>query len=185
MFSDVLVALGRSRALDRVIVVSADRDAQRFAGSYGAAAIDGDDHGHNPAARLGIETALQDGAQRALLVPGDCPLLDPEELDDLLAREVALNSALIVPDRHGSGTNALLLTPPGSLEPAFGPGSRERHLERARADGAAAEVVDVPSLALDVDTSEDLEALHELLQSSHGGAAHTRGMLRQLARSAG
>jgi len=181
----VLVALNRSRLVDRVVVVSGDRTAQRIAGSYGAGVLEGDDRGHNPAARRGIEAANAQQAQRALIVAGDCPLLDHEELDELLARPERRPSAVIVPDRHGSGTNALLLCPPGSLEPSFGPGSRERHLELARAAQTGAEVVEVGSLALDVDTSEDLDALLEALESTHGGAAHTRGMLRQLARSGG
>jgi 2-phospho-L-lactate guanylyltransferase len=77
----------------------------------------------------------------------------------LLARPVLPPSALIVPDRHGTGTNALLLTPPGALAPSFGPDSCERHAQLARAAGTHAEVVEVPSLALDVDTPEDLAAL--------------------------
>jgi hypothetical protein len=44
-------------------------------------------------------------------------------------------------------------------------------------------VVGVPSLALDVDTSEDLETVEATLTTTHGGAAHTRGMLAQLRRS--
>src|SRR5207302_7322924 len=78
-------------------------------------------------------------------------------------------SMLIVPDRHGTGTNALLLTPPDALAPSFGPGSCERHARQARAAGVAAEVVEVPSLATDIDTPEDLEADRKStrLNSSH------------------
>jgi 2-phospho-L-lactate guanylyltransferase len=147
--------------------------------------VDEDDPGHNAAAALGLRHALEAGYGRALLVPGDCPTLDPEALDRLIERAAAARSALIVPDRHGTGTNALLLTPPDSLAPAFGPGSRERHLENAHAAGVSPEVIDVPSLALDVDTPDDLTALQETLARTHGGAAHTRGMLSQLLRSRG
>ena len=41
----------------------------------------------------------------------------------------------------------------------------------------------IGSLALDVDTPEDLAHLQNALATSRGGAAHTRGMLNQLARS--
>jgi hypothetical protein len=41
----------------------------------------------------------------------------------------------------------------------------------------------VSSLALDVDTPEDLALLQQTLATSHGGAARTRGMLNQLSRS--
>jgi 2-phospho-L-lactate guanylyltransferase len=183
MFSDVLVALKRVRSLDAVLVVTTDPVAQRIAGAYGARLLDEDDRGHNYAAARGIRKALDEGAERVLVVPGDCPTLAPGEIDGLLARQHEVPSALIVPDRHGTGTNALLLAPPRSIEPSFGPGSRDRHAEFAREAGIHYEVVDVPTLALDVDTPEDLEALEALLGATHGGAAHTRGMLRRLGRS--
>lgn len=183
MFSDVLVALRRTTSIDEVLVVSHDNGAQQIAGGYGAGVLDDQQRGHSAATLLGIAHAMESGARRVLLVPGDCPLLDPRELEELLGRRVGSRSALIVPDRHGTGTNALLLTPPDSLEPAFGPGSCERHAAGARAQGTSHEVVHLSSLALDIDTSEDLEALAQQLQTAHGGAAHTRGMLSQLNRS--
>jgi 2-phospho-L-lactate guanylyltransferase len=77
----------------------------------------------------------------------------------------------------------LLLTPPDALTPAFGPDSCSRHLENAKTNHKAAEVVRVPSLAFDIDTVADLDALREHLVSVHGGAAHTRGALAQLFRT--
>ena len=185
MFSDVLVALRRATLVDQVLVVSRDHNAQRIAGGYGAMISEDEDEneGHNGAAARGIAQALELGMDRALLVPGDCPLLDPIELDDLISRSAGSPSVLIVPDRHGTGTNALLLTPPDALEPSFGPGSHNRHTEHAAAAGVAAQTVEVPSLAFDVDTPEDLAAIDARLSSTRGGAAHTRGMLRQLLRS--
>lgn len=183
MFADVVVALRRCRSVDRILVVSAEASAQQLAAGHGVGVLDEPDRGHNAAASAGIRVALDTDEARALLVPGDCPLLDPNELDRLIAHPARGRSALIVPDRHGTGTNALLLTPPDSLEPAFGPGSCERHVANAKAAGTTPEVVGVPTLALDVDTPEDLDALQAALSERHGGAAHTRGMLRQLLRS--
>jgi 2-phospho-L-lactate guanylyltransferase len=183
MFADALVALGRVHALERIVVVSGDRVAQRIAGGYGATVIEDDERGHNTAARRGIETALQDGIERALLVPGDCPMLSPDDLNALLTHPAGERSALIVPDRHGTGTNALLLTPPDVLAPSFGPDSRRRHLADATAAGVPAAIIELESLGLDVDTPEDLDALRGTLASTHGGAAHTRGMLSQLMRA--
>jgi 2-phospho-L-lactate guanylyltransferase len=183
MFADVLVALRRTRSVDRVLVVSSDHSAQQIAGAYGASLLEEDDLGHNYAAARGIRQAVAEHVERVVLIPGDCPMLDPSELDELLGRPAEAPSVLIVPDRHGTGTNALVLTPPDAIDPSFGPGSCQRHQSDAAAAGIHHELVDVPTLALDVDTPEDLDAVRAALAESHGGAAHTRGMLRRLVRS--
>jgi 2-phospho-L-lactate guanylyltransferase len=183
MFSDVLIALRRAKLVDQVLVVSADNVAQRIAGGYDAMVVEDDDLGHSQAAARGAARALELGAERVLMVPGDCPLLSPTELDALLGRPAPSPSVLIVPDRHGTGTNALVVTPPDALAPAFGPGSHERHRQHAAAAGIHAETVEIASLALDIDTPEDLAAVEATLEQTRGGAAHTRGMLRQLLRS--
>ncbi|HUO71602.1 MAG TPA: 2-phospho-L-lactate guanylyltransferase [Solirubrobacteraceae bacterium] len=183
MFSDVLVSLRRTTAVEQILVVSDDHAAQQIAGGYGAAVLDDQREGHNAAASLAIQWAVESGFDRVLLVPGDCPLLNPGELDELIDRPAQTPSALIVPDRHGTGTNALLLTPPDALTPSFGPDSCRRHASLASEAGVAHEIVRVPSLALDIDTPEDLSALEAALAATRGGAAHTRGMLRQLLRS--
>jgi 2-phospho-L-lactate/phosphoenolpyruvate guanylyltransferase len=183
MFSDVLIALNRSARVDDILVVTEDHGAERIAAGYGALVVSDHQQGHNPAAARGLQRALELGVERALLVPGDCPLMVPAEIDALIDRAPEAPSALIIPDRHGSGTNALLLTPPDVMAPAFGPGSRTRHEALAEKAQLRHETVDIPSLGLDIDTPEDLAAAEAALDNSHGGAAHTRGMLRQLARS--
>ena len=53
---------------------------------------------------------------------------------------------MIVPDRHGTGTNALALDPRGAFEPQFGPGSRARHVRAgARPRGSRTRSITVPS----------------------------------------
>lgn len=177
MFTDVLSSLS-STAVDEIIVVTASPGARAIALGHGAQVVEDRETGHNSAAALGIAAALGMRAGRVLLVPGDCPALDPVEVGELLARPVAPPSALIVPDRHGTGTNALLITPPDALEPSFGPGSAQRHLELAKARGARAEVVEVPSLALDIDTPDDLEALAGIGDR----ARRTHALLSQLSK---
>ena len=87
---------------------------------------------------------------------------------------------MIVPDRHGSGTNALLMTPPQAVAPSFGAGSFARHAARAHAVGATVKVCDLPSLGLDVDTPDDLAALRLALEARPGTAARTRAVLDRL-----
>jgi 2-phospho-L-lactate guanylyltransferase len=180
MAGDVLDALTRAAAIHAIVVVTGEPMAERLAAAAGAATVaDPDDAGHVPAARLGVAWALGQGATRALLVPGDCPTLDPAEVDELLAGAEA--GVVVVPDRHGTGTNALVLAPPDVIAPSFGPGSRARHEAAARAAGAAVRVAEPPSLVLDVDTADDLAALRAALDRRPGGAARTRAALTGLA----
>ena len=179
MFSDVLGALGRARSLDGVAVVTADPAAQQLAHGRALLLHDSAQAGQSAAAAIGIRHALAAGYARALLVPGDTPLIDPTEVDALLAEADGLGVA-IVADRHGTGTNALVLTPPDAIEPSFGPDSLHRHLGLARAAGAAHRVIAVPSLEHDVDTPEDLAALREVLGGVRGRGQRTWGALHQI-----
>jgi 2-phospho-L-lactate guanylyltransferase len=185
MFSDVMASLRRVPGLDSVVVVTADRVAESAAlGERVQVLRDTAQAGQSAAAQIGIEFAQASGFDRVLLVPGDTPLLDPGEVAALMRRGLDEGiGALIVPDRHGEGTNALLLSPPDAIEPSFGPGSCERHVAAARAAGVASAVERVPTLALDVDTGQDLELLAATLEGRRGHAPSTRGALRQLDRS--
>lgn len=183
MVGDVLIALRRAERVDEVVVVTGEPTAEALARGHGAHVVrDPDDAGHSQAALIGIAWALERGATRALLVPGDCPALLPAEVDGLLEPAHAEREVVVVPDRHGTGTNALVLSPPDAIRPSFGPGSRARHEALAQAAQVECRVAEPFSLALDVDTAEDLDALAQALGQSTGGAANTRGLLRRLGR---
>jgi len=185
MVGDVLAALARVPQIDEVIVVTAEPLAARAAEKAGVSVVDDpEERGQSAAANRGIDAALASGAQRALLVPGDCPAVDPDEVGRLLGRADDEPSVVIVPDRHGSGTNALLLTPPGAVAPSFGAGSFARHAAQARAAGATVKVCDLPSLGLDVDTPDDLAALRSALDARPQAAARTRAVLERLVAAA-
>jgi len=186
MFQDVLASLRHVEGLDAVAVVTGNATAARAAHGEGVLVLDdSEESGHNEAAAAGIAYATEHGFDRVLLVPGDAPLLDAGELEALLRDATPAPSLVVVPDRHGTGTNALLIAPPGALVPAFGPGSRERHERLAAAGGVAFHVEALPSLAVDVDTPEDLDELTALLEAPANRtlARMTRGALRQLERS--
>ena len=181
MVSDVLAALAEVRELGRVVVVSGEPRAADLAERAGAEIVgDKRDLGQSHAAALGVARAIELRAERVVLVPGDCPALDPAELRALLAGAPPAPSVVVVPDRHGTGTNALVLSGPRIMDPAFGPGSRDRHVAAAEQAGAAVVVRDVPSLGLDVDTPGDLDALRAALAAHPGGAAATRAALERL-----
>jgi 2-phospho-L-lactate guanylyltransferase len=171
MLEDVLEAIGEARSIERVIVVSSEPRAIELATAAAADLVaDPDEGGHSGAALAGIADARQHGAGRVVLLPIDCPLLEPRELERLLTgmpeRYVA-----IVPDRHGTGTNALALSPPDAIEPSFGEGSCARHVAAAREAGVPFGVEELPSLALDLDTPADVVALTMALERDARGRA--------------
>jgi 2-phospho-L-lactate/phosphoenolpyruvate guanylyltransferase len=164
MLADVLEAIGAARAIERLIVVTGDPIAQELASEAGAEVVpDPEDAGHSEAAQAGIARAEVEGAERVVLLAGDCPLLDSRELDRLLTGTPERYVG-IVPDRHGTGTNALLLSPPDAILPAFGEGSRRRHVEAARAAGIPFGIEELPSIEIDLDTPGDVIALTRELE---------------------
>ncbi len=177
MVEDVLEALPQARSVERTIVVTSDPGAQELATDCGAEVIpDPADAGHIQAALAGVARAEVEGAECVVLLPGDCPLLDPRELDSLLAG-LPTPYVGVVPDRHGTGTNALVLNPPSAIVPAFGEGSCARHVELARAAGVAYGVEEVASLGLDLDTPADIIALTRELAARPGRARRTAKVL--------
>ena len=185
MFIDVVAALRRARRIDAIAVVTADNVAEATARADRLLVLRDTAHaGQSAAAELGIRHAQAVGFDRVALVPGDTPLLDPDELDGLLERSAADGIAVtVVPDRHGTGTNALVLAPADVIPPTFGPRSRSRHEAAARVAGVSCRVEALPSLAGDIDTPEDLELLAAALERRRGQAPATRGALCQLDRS--
>jgi 2-phospho-L-lactate guanylyltransferase len=194
MVGDVLSALRDCPSIALRIVVTDERSVAAAAHYQGAIVVaDGEEDGQSAAVARGLRRALTEGAQRALCVPGDCPALDPHELDALLSADsddpraasshdsqAAGSSSpevVIVPDRHGTGTNGLLLCPPDAIDPSFGPNSCERHRELALAAGVPYRIERPPSLTLDIDTGEDLAALRARLAGEHTRAPRTRVVL--------
>jgi 2-phospho-L-lactate guanylyltransferase len=172
MVADALEAIGRARLVERTIVVSQEPRAAELAAAAGAELLaDFDDSSHSAAALAGVAAAEAAGAACVALLPGDCPLLDPRELDKMLTG-VPDRYVAVIPDRHGTGTNALVLAPPRAIEPSFGEGSRERHVDAARAAGIAYGVEELPSLGLDLDTPADIVALTMRVEMG-GGAKRT------------
>lgn len=163
MLEDVLEAIGEARPIERTIVVTGEPRAAELAVAAGAEVLpDPDEGGHSGAALAGAARAQELGAGCVVLLPGDCPLLDPRELERMLTG-LPERFVTVVPDRHGTGTNALALAPPDAIRPAFGAGSCARHVAAAREAGVPHAVEELPSLALDLDTPADVVALTRVL----------------------
>jgi 2-phospho-L-lactate guanylyltransferase len=186
MVGDVLVALSQTASIERTLVVTHEDSVAAAASCLGALVVqDAAEESQSAAVALGVERALAEGFERVLCVPGDCPALDPAELDSLLSTSEAAGmrvavvapEVVIVPDRHGTGTNGLLLTPPHAILASFGPDSCERHLALAREAGVVCRIERPASLLLDIDKGADLAALRERLSGAHTGAPRTRAVL--------
>lgn len=148
-------AAHESPGVDQVVVISPDPDVVALASSLGATAVRQQSQGLNQA----LEEARSDLAEDARLVvlPGDLPRVTSAAIDELLAAagSAGLPAVVLVTDRHGRGTNALVLDPARIIPFAFGGDSREAHACLARA--ADARLVEPESeLRVDLDTPEDL-----------------------------
>lgn len=170
LLADALETIGETRSIERTIVVSSEPRAVEPAGAAGAELVaDPNEGGHSGAALAGIGRARELGAGAVVLLPIDCPLMAPRELERLLTG-MPEPYVGVVPDRHGSGTNALALAPPDAIEPSFGEGSCARHVAAAREAGVPYGVEELPSLALDLDTPADVVALTMALERDRGRA---------------
>jgi 2-phospho-L-lactate guanylyltransferase len=162
LFLDLIVKLPRSRCIDDVLIVTADASIARQARWFGHQVLVQDaDEGHSEAAAAGARAAMAEGAKRVAMLPVDCPMLDTDELDAHIGRSP--RTVLIIPDRHGTGTNGLVLAPPDVFAPAFGPDSCARHVSRARGSGISFALEAVESMGLDLDTPEDYTLLRDRL----------------------
>ena len=161
MAGHVVNAVLASGTVAEVAVVSPDAEALAWASGRGAVALRQEGRGLNAALEIGRQWASSRDADALLVLLGDLPYLaasDVPAMVRLLPRGDA-PAAVLAPDRHERGTNALLLRPPGALPFAFGRESFHRHEARALALGVRAVWYTSEGTRHDVDTPDDLAAL--------------------------
>lgn len=179
MFRDVLNALTSVASLERIAVVTKDRQAILIATEMNAFVIhESENQGETEAVVQATEVLVQLGARTMLVVPGDIPFITKEDVETVL-RAGCIADVVLVPAHDERGTNAVLLTPPSILPLRFGNDSFRPHFESAQALKVRVTVLHLPNIALDVDTPEDLAALadwpdrtprtrtHILLEETH------------------
>ena len=150
-------AVVEASRIDETLVVTPDDTVRVLAESLGARPIRQRSSGLNRGIGAGRDEAVAAGAAAILIVPIDLPDVTPVAIDRVAA---ALDDprrplVAIVPDRHGRGTNALLIAPPDAIEPCFGGDSHAAHVAAAAAAGATLVELDGP-LTVDLDTPDDL-----------------------------
>lgn len=145
-------------SLADVLVVSPDRDVLRRAADLGARTLRQRTVGLNPGLTEARADVVAGGADALIVLPIDLAFVSADELAAVVEPLLGADTGpvvMLVADRHGSGTNALGLRPPGVIDFAFGPGSRDEH--RGAAELAEARYVEVQGpLAFDIDTPIDL-----------------------------
>ncbi|MCX2727825.1 2-phospho-L-lactate guanylyltransferase [Thermomicrobium sp. 4228-Ro] len=147
--------------IDEVALVTPDPHLAVAARAWGALPLEQTEPGLERAIVLAQRYAVAEDFGALLVVLGDLPLLEMTTLRTALAL-LEPHGVVLAPDRHGTGTNLLALSPPDLPIPAFGPESRVRHrLAARRARCTLREVWALP-LALDLDTPEDLARLRSV-----------------------
>ncbi len=171
-FMRTLGLAARQPGPDGTLVVSRDEAILALAQASGAHGVRETATGLNRALDLARRHVQELGADALLVLPVDLPRLDVADVDAMVAAAQDGARVVIAPDENASGTNALLLAPPDTLEFCFGDDSFKAHLEAARRSGIAARVIDRPGLAFDVDTPADharLTALERAPRCQGGG----------------
>lgn len=157
MLESTLAAASDSPGIWRTWVVSPDPEVAAIAEDAGATALLQEGRGLNQGLEQARAAAVAAGASAVLVLPADLPRVTAGAIGDVLAvlERAEPPVVAIVPDRHGRGTNALLLAPADVIDFAFGGDSRAAH--RHAANAVCTEVVELGGpLALDLDTPDDL-----------------------------
>ncbi len=163
MLERTLRTLAKIQEIKIILVVSRDPQTLTVARESGARTVLEDGAPHlNIALTRATAVAQSQGARGVLVIPADLPLIDPPAICTMLERGSKPPVVVIAPDRRYEGTNALFIQPPGLIEYDFGHGSFQRHCKSARQAEVRLEIVELPSLGLDLDLPEDLVLLDGL-----------------------
>ena len=141
------------------LVITPDDAVRAAAMAAGARTVRQRSRGLNAGLREARAEALAGGAT-AMLDPADRPAAGLPCRPRCAARPLGDGDGAgplvaLVPDRHGRGTNALLLAPPDVIDVCFGGDSHAAHAAAAADAGARFIELGGP-LTLDLDTPDDL-----------------------------
>jgi 2-phospho-L-lactate guanylyltransferase len=162
LLQNTLKTFADLREVEEVLVISRDPQALAIARQHGARTVREDGQPElNTALKRATVIAQVYATRGVLVLPADLPLVTRDDVLTLIERAGEPPAVVIAPDRHGTGTNALLISPAGLIEYDFGENSFQHHCQRAREAGARLEIVNLPTLGLDLDLPEDLELVRK------------------------
>jgi 2-phospho-L-lactate guanylyltransferase len=160
LLEHTLTTLNEIAEIEHTLVVSRDPAALALTREMGGRTVleDGAPQ-FNTAIKRATAVAQAHGANAVLVLPADLPLIKPADVRTMLRKGQRPPVVVISPDRRRDGTNGLLVNPAGLIEYAYGPGSFQRHSDRAGEAGARLVVFESERIGLDLDLPEDLELL--------------------------
>jgi 2-phospho-L-lactate guanylyltransferase len=155
MCVDVLNAVSRTHVPDRVVVFTAADEVIQMARPFGFdVVLEKSVDGHSSAVNHMVSELLS-SSSRLLSIASDLPRLVPAEID--FALDAASEPVTLIPSRDWTGTNGVVFISPARIVMEYGKGSFRRHLSKASAAGHRADVMNLPGIAFDIDTPEDLD----------------------------
>jgi 2-phospho-L-lactate/phosphoenolpyruvate guanylyltransferase len=159
MLFDVLQTLGTWVRRPPVAVVTNDPFACQLALRFNFEVIeDGVNSGETDAIEMATQVCQSRGVESTLVIPGDIPLIQAWELEQILDSAPAEGSVL-VPATDGRGTNAIWRRPVALFPLRFGNDSFKPHLAAAQATQKPCIVLSLPGIALDIDRPSDVKEL--------------------------
>ncbi len=177
MLHDVLTTLHGWQNRPLVAVVTGDPYAVTLAKEYGFEVIDDPDNpGETGAIEMATRLCAERGVDSTLVIPGDIPLIQAWELEEIMKNAPAAGSVL-VPAADGRGTNAAFRRPADLFPLRFGNDSFKPHHAAAQATGKPCVILNLPGIAVDVDNPADLEQLLAL-----PGETRAQRLVREYAR---
>ena len=172
MLEDVLTAVEACTYIDDIVVVTDDQAVAELARGFGAEIRpEPDTPGLIEAVTEAGKQLAAEGVGCMLFLPGDVPLVTPEELEVVLEGFGMSDQPefMIVPASDLGGSNCVACNPPDCMSLGFGIDSFRKHLELARDRGIAPQVAKLPGIGLDIDTPSDIsELMAEVERSTQG-----------------
>jgi 2-phospho-L-lactate guanylyltransferase len=172
---DFFGVIARVQLAERVYVASKEPLALQWAREGGWRTIpETEQVSESHSVDAASDICAENGVTALLRIPIDLPLVTASDIDAIFAAVETAPSCIVVPSRDGTGTNALLRSPPRLFPSHFGPNSFPQHVAEAERCGARVKILRNERIGLDIDEPDDLRALAGRIPDRSATAAWIR-----------